>query len=86
MLGNKLCRISLIPQLQRYCGYRYTSGIGGSWVDLIDVRHSLDSAMEPLHPREVATKELGPAKADEKFFDKATYKGQGRVCHVWLSR
>ena len=27
--------------------------------------------MEPLHPREVAIKELGPAKADEKIFDKA---------------
>jgi hypothetical protein len=65
-LGNKLPQFidigpfPLIPQFQRCCGF---------WVHFFDVRHSLDSAMEPLHPREVAIKELGPAKADEKFFD-----------------
>src|SRR5271170_7393489 len=57
---------------------RESAGVG-FWIHLIDVRHSLiDSAMERLHLREVAIKELGTAKADEKFLDKAA--GVGRVC------
>ena len=52
----------------------------GFWVLLIDVRHSLDSAMEPLHPREAAIKELWPAKADEKLFWKISPGRRACVC------
>jgi len=91
-LGNKLRplasrHIRLIPQLQRCCDLgvadtatlRESAGVG-FWVHLIDVRHSLDSAMEPLHPREAAIKEVWPAKADEKLFWKISPGRRACVC------
>ena len=39
----------------------------GFWVHLIHVRHSLDSALEPLHPREEPIKEPGPQRQTRKL-------------------